>query len=831
MPTGYLVSLDDNSLDAGDLIGGGAVTFTTASTIGTGTWQWSGTWGGTTYTNEEEPGTYYLATDGNVYFVPQFGLVDTLTWSSTTTVPTFAISDGLVTGSGGDDVIDATYSDPHDGDQPDGTANDIRAGAGDDSVLAGDGADTVYGGTGGDTIQGEAGNDVLYGDTATTPTATSQSLSWSDQGIQGSDMTQGFTQVTGEMDVGVTITNDGDNAPTQTTEETVTNYVGTGEPMGTNSSLRLFGTGQGATSSATIDFSATAGSDLSDEVENVIFRINDIDFGTDNHRDVITVTAFDADGNAVSVTLTGGSAMTVSGNTATALSTATDFADAAGSLLVEIAGPVQSIVIEYSNLLTPVNGQPGTHAVTVTDIHFDTIAATTDGNDSLSGGTGTDSLYGQGGDDTLDGGADNDLLDGGAGADTLSGGTGDDTLIGGDGNDTLAGGAGADSLEAGAGMDFVDYSASDAGVSIDLATGTASGGHATGDTAFGGVDGIIGSDFNDTLSGYDGQGPDWANEFYGGAGDDVIDGRGGDDLLYGEEGNDSIVGGAGADTLDGGTGNDTLIVGSGDVATGGEGDDLFLLDEANLGGGTITIGGDEGTEGSGDTIDFAGLLDWEDVTYTSTTPGDLAGTATLNDGTVVTFSNIEDVIICFARGTQILTPRGPKPVEWLREGDLVITRDNGPQPVRWIASRQVSGTDDGFAPIRFASGAIGNRSDLWVSPQHRILHRSSTASLYFDTPEVLLTAKHMVNGTTITQVARPQVEYFHILLDRHELVFANGAPAETFHPGHMGLSAISDEARETLFARFPALRADPESYGDTVRMCLKGFETRMIQAA
>ena len=96
---------------------------------------------------------------------------------------------------------------------------------------------------------------------------------------------------------------------------------------------------------------------------------------------------------------------------------------------------------------------------------------------------------------------------------------------------------------------------------------------------------------------------------------------------------------------------------------------------------------------------------------------------------------------------------------------------------------------------------------------------------------MLLTAKHMVNGTTITQVEQPQTEYFHILLDRHELVFADGALAETFHPGQMGLTAISDRARDDLFCKFPVLRSNPNGYGDTARICLKGYETRVLQAA
>ena len=144
-------------------------------------------------------------------------------------------------------------------------------------------------------------------------------------------------------------------------------------------------------------------------------------------------------------------------------------------------------------------------------------------------------------------------------------------------------------------MDVVDYSASGAGVSVDLSTNTVSGGDAANDTITGGIDGIIGSDWNDTLIGFDGQGADYTNVFYGGDGDDLLDGRGGDDSLFGGDGNDTIIGGTGADLIDGGAGDDVIHVGAGDMVFGGAGNDTFLLDPSAMGGGTITIHGTEVT--------------------------------------------------------------------------------------------------------------------------------------------------------------------------------------------------------------------------------------------
>jgi Ca2+-binding RTX toxin-like protein len=175
-----------------------------------------------------------------------------------------------------------------------------------------------------------------------------------------------------------------------------------------------------------------------------------------------------------------------------------------------------------------------------------------DGNDRIRGRDGNDQLYGGAGNDRLDGGAGTDYLDGGAGNDTLHGRGGDDRLQGGEGadtlkgdagDDTLTGGAGADLLNGGAGFDRVSYRGSTSAVTVDLAAGTASGGDATGDT-LSGIEGVIGSAFNDTLSGNND-----ANILNGGAGDDT---------LKGDAGDDTLTGGAGADLLDGGAGFDRV---------------------------------------------------------------------------------------------------------------------------------------------------------------------------------------------------------------------------------------------------------------------------------
>jgi Ca2+-binding RTX toxin-like protein len=213
----------------------------------------------------------------------------------------------------------------------------------------------------------------------------------------------------------------------------------------------------------------------------------------------------------------------------------------------------------------------------------------------IGSNTGGDNLTGTAGANTFNGQGGNDVLNGMGGNDILLGGAGDDRLIGGAGADSLQGGAGS--------FDTADYSTSAAAVTVNLTTGTGSGGDAQGDTLTG-IERLIGSDDDDSLSGSAGN-----DTIIGGAGADILAGNGGVDtvdysgstaavtvnlatgagsggdaqgdtlasfenlvgsifgdtltgdsgvnLLSGGNGDDTLQGGAGADTLDGGDGIDT----------------------------------------------------------------------------------------------------------------------------------------------------------------------------------------------------------------------------------------------------------------------------------
>ncbi|MBS7788758.1 M10 family metallopeptidase C-terminal domain-containing protein [Roseococcus sp. SDR] len=300
-----------------------------------------------------------------------------------------------------------------------------------------------------------------------------------------------------------------------------------------------------------------------------------------------------------------------------------------------------------------------------------------DGHDYLAGDDGADFLDGGAGDDSLWGGSGNDLLKGGAGADlmrgelgtdtasyagsaaavsinlssgtgaggdaqgdkliavenaigsshadTLIGGFGDNRLQGEGGDDLLRGRGGADWLDGGAGFDTADYSELALDVTIDLASGSASGTGAAGDTLTG-IEAVLGSQGDDSLTG-----DEQDNRLVGNQGDDTLEGAGGDDTLEGGTGADVVLGGAGDDLylvrdagdvlveLDG-EGHDVIrasvsmvlgahferleLIGAGELSgTGNEGDNAILGNTGKnllLGlGGTDSLYGGDGA----DTLD------------------------------------------------------------------------------------------------------------------------------------------------------------------------------------------------------------------------------------
>lgn len=409
------------------------------------------------------------------------------------------------------------------------------------------------------------------------------------------------------------------------------------------------------------------------------------------------------------------------------------------------------------------------------------------GDDDVDGGNGNDRLFGQDGDDILRGGNGNDILDGGSGGDTLIGGPGNDNLIGGPGDDLAFGEGGDDRLDLGPGND----------------------------TGFGGTgdDEIFGGDDEDLL--------------YGGPGRDFIRGDAGNDTLFGDDGVDTIRGSAGNDSIDGGAQDDDMF---------GEADrDIFV----NLTAGDLADGGE-----AGDDFDTLDLTSWgrAQINILFDPANRENGTVQLfdpngNPAGLVTFRNIENIVPCFTPGTTIATPRGEIPVEDLKVGDRVVTRDNGLQTIRWVGRRALNYAELGAAPhlrpVLIEKGALGEglpERDMLVSPNHRILVASDRTALFFEEHEVLVAAKHVTAARGVRPVDVLGVTYVHFLCDRHEVVLANGAWTESFQPGDLTLGAMGNAQRGEIFELFPELREKNGRAGwRAARRTLRRHEAMLLE--
>ncbi len=167
-----------------------------------------------------------------------------------------------------------------------------------------------------------------------------------------------------------------------------------------------------------------------------------------------------------------------------------------------------------------------------------------------------------------------------------------------------------------------------------------------------------------------------------------------------------------------------------------------------------------------------------------------------------------DFVPCFTEAVRIATATGPQPIERLRPGDLVVTRDAGLEPIRWIGAVTCA-AEGNLTPIRIPAGSLGQglpARDLLVSPQHRMLFRSKAAFRMFGQPEVLVPARKLVGFAGIEEAeGLAEITYLHLLFDRHEVVFAEGAPSESLLVAEQSLKAIGAEGHDEITALFPGL--------------------------
>ncbi len=150
-----------------------------------------------------------------------------------------------------------------------------------------------------------------------------------------------------------------------------------------------------------------------------------------------------------------------------------------------------------------------------------------------------------------------------------------------------------------------------------------------------------------------------------------------------------------------------------------------------------------------------------------------SGSSGGSDAIALTAANVPP---CFAGGTAIATARGDVAVEALRPGDQLRTALGGLRPVSWIGWRRTDiarhPAPASVRPVRVAAHALGPNMphrDLWLSPDH---------ALFID--GVLIPVRYLINDATIVQEHRDEITYWHVELDRHDVILAEGLPCESY---------------------------------------------------
>ena len=764
-----------------------------------------------------------------------------------------------VDGTAGNDNMPSNYVDAQ-GDSITGGADWISGGAGNDTINGGDGNDTIFGGTGNDRIDNWAGNDLVYAgdgnDTADTSTGNDTIfmeagndvvLQWDNSGtglLDGGTGTDTLDFVNWQSSVGanVTIGAGGSGSFTHSTTGTTGTFTGFEVISGSNFADTINGSGN----SQSMTLIGEGGDDIltggsaADTLQG------------DDGNDSLT-------GGAGDDNLFGGlgndSIIFGAGNDTVFGGGGDDFFDDASGTPAGTG----------NNLIFGGAGNDFSWDASGNDTFYGG-----DGNDVYNGDSGGDDhLFGDGGNDTLYGGAGNDTLNSGLGNDSVFGGAGQDIVTVSDdhGVDTIDGGADYDQIvfatpTSSAGV-TVTWTGSGAGsyafngtagsgvfTGIEQSSGTsfADTYNASADTAGTTVYALGG---NDTLTGGSG-----ADRLFGGDGNDSLSGGGGGDTLEGEAGNDTLSGGSGADrllggdgndslsgddgndTLEGGAGNDTLSGGAGtDTLTGGAGADVFIADGTadRITDFDATTGIGDGDSANNDFIDLSAFYNATTLaTWNTNNPTlrfgnelawlrydqqdgtlDAAGGLQLQGVAASALNTENTAVVCFAGGTLIRTSKGDVPVEALRPGDLVQTMDNGLRPLLWKAERTLSADDllrnPKLRPIRLRRHALGDgaqSADLLLSPQHRVLLSSPKARRITGEAEVLVAATRLVGLHGIERADdRAGITYHHLMFERHEIVFANGMPAESLFLGtqaRLALGAVWNE----IAMLFPELARD-----------------------
>ncbi|MFG5380923.1 Hint domain-containing protein [Yoonia sp. R2-816] len=206
------------------------------------------------------------------------------------------------------------------------------------------------------------------------------------------------------------------------------------------------------------------------------------------------------------------------------------------------------------------------------------------------------------------------------------------------------------------------------------------------------------------------------------------------------------------------------------------------------------------------TVSFGGPVETISVIFEAGDSGAPTGFIGIGD--------ISGDVVCFARGTRIMSASGDIAIEDLNLGDSVSTAQNGYQTIRWIGKRRLNAEElkknPKLRPVRIRACALGAglpTRDLLVSRQHRMLVSSEVAERMFGLDAILVSAIKLTGlpGVEIDEVAA-EVEYIHLLFDKHEIIYAEGAPSESLFTGPQALKSVPKAARDEILSLFPELK-------------------------
>jgi hypothetical protein len=165
--------------------------------------------------------------------------------------------------------------------------------------------------------------------------------------------------------------------------------------------------------------------------------------------------------------------------------------------------------------------------------------------------------------------------------------------------------------------------------------------------------------------------------------------------------------------------------------------------------------------------------------------------------------------LSFARGTAITLADGSqRAIEALTPGMRILTRDHGPQPIRWIGQARLRAVG-AFAPVVIAAGTLGNAGDLVVSQHHRMFLYQRKRLPGLTTSELLVQARHFIDGSHAWLREGGFVDYFSLVFDHHEIIYAEGIPAESLMVNDATLNRLPEGLAERMRAEFPGLSQNP----------------------